>query len=333
MRILFANIMVALLVHGRLSAQPESFAPPGRLIDNGGYKMHLLVEKENNDGPTIIFFHGAGDIALNWNLILPQVGTFATAIAIDQNGEGWSEHGHGMSLIQQVYDSRKVLDKAGFKPPYIVVGHSLGGIIAHLFATTYKNEVDGVVMVDATHPDVVLKIYNKETEKMEWKKMRLTANESIPPIKVEPLDSPKVISSFQLKKDFGDMLNKFSEIDQKRFQWIYNERPWTYVKGQSDTYEAEVFQEMYENYDDYTLGNKPLIVITGGNKKVPKGDDNWSSEELTIHKEKLQKDLLSLSTNSKQIIAKNSGHHIHIDEPEIILSAIRQMIIDIESRK
>ena len=54
----------------------------------GGYKMHYLEAGESKDGPTVIFFYGAGEIALHWNLVLPLVGEFAHAIAIDQNGEG-----------------------------------------------------------------------------------------------------------------------------------------------------------------------------------------------------------------------------------------------------
>ena len=309
-----------------IKSQTNTYPPPGKLVDIGGYKLHIIVDGEKSQGPTVVFFHGAGDIALFWNLVLPKVGKFAKAIAIDQNGEGWSDHGYGMALNQQVYDSHEVLLKGGFDPPYIIVGHSLGGIIANLFAAKYKDEVDGVVLVDATHPDIVLKIYNKETKTLEWKKMRLTADEPIPQIKTEISVEPGEISSYQIKKNFGDKLNKFSERDQKLFNWIYNERPWTYIKGQEDTYEAEIFDEMYKNPKDYHLGETPLIVLTGGAKKLKKGDENWSSEELMNHSILLQKDLLTLSSRSEQIIAKNSGHHIHIDEPEVVVSAIKKLI-------
>lgn len=302
------------------------FPPPGELIDNGGYKMHLLIAGEKLDVPNVIFFHGAGDIALHWNLVLPDVGQFATAVAIDQNGEGWSEHGHGMSLNQQVYDSHEVLRNANIAPPYILVGHSLGGILANLFAVEYSDEVAGVILVDATHPDVVLKIYNTELKKMEWKKMRLTAKDSIPSVIKKSLISPVELSCFQPRRDFGNMLNKFSKKDRELFNWIYNERPWSYVKGQGNTYEAEIFQVMFKNPNNYSLGKTPLIVITGGAKERKEGDENWSSEELMSHSVLLQKDLLNLSSNSEQIIAKKSGHNIHIDEPKLIVTAVKKLV-------
>lgn len=319
--------LLALLLYSQaLFAQEKDFPPPGKMVDMGGYQMHYLEAGENITGPTVIFFHGAGDISLHWNLVLPKVGEFAHAIAIDQNGEGWSEHGHGASLKQQVYDSYRLLQKAGIEGPYIVVGHSLGGILAHQFAVAYKEEVTGVVFVDATHPDVVLKIFNKQNETMEWKKMRLNASKPIPETKTNPITSEREVSSFIPRRDFGDQLANFSAEDQARFNWIYNERPWTYIKGNTSTYEAEIFQEMYEHYDNYSLGTIPLIVISGGKKDAPDGDTNWSSEALIEHSTKLQKSFLKLSDNSRQIITKNSGHSIHLEEPMVIVEAIRGMI-------
>ncbi|WP_299361232.1 alpha/beta hydrolase [Winogradskyella sp.] len=318
--------LIVLFVAINCFSQEKQYPAPGKLVDIGGYNIHLIVQGEDTSGPTVVFFHGAGDIALIWNLVLPKVGSFATAVAIDHAGEGWSDHGYGMSLDQQVFDSHQALKMAGLKPPYIVVGHSLGGILANLFASEYKDDVSGVVLVDATHPDIVLKIYNKSAKKMEWKKMRLTANDTIPEVKKTPLSSIPEVKSFQPKRDFGDMLNKFSESDKKLFHWIYNERPWTYVKGQGNTYEAEIFQRMYSNYDNYNLGDIPLIVISADNKDNPEGDDNWSTDELIEHSQNLQKLLLGLSSNSTHIVASNSGHYIHVDEPDVIVDAIKILL-------
>ena len=319
-------IALILLSTLNASSQIKNYPPPGKLVDVNGYKMHLIVKGEDKKGPTVVFFHGAGDIALNWNLVLPKVGKFAKAVAIDFAGEGWSEHGHGLALNQQVYDTYQALKNAKLNGPYILVGHSLGGIHANLFASKYKEEVLGVVMVDATHPDVVLKIFNRETKKMERKKMRLTANSPIRKVVKTHIYEPKETKSFQGKKDFGNRLDKFSTDDKKLFNWIYNERKWTYVPGESNTYEAEIFQEMFLNKQKYHLGDIPLIVISGGNKSIPEGDKNWSSKQLVEHREFLQKDLLKLSSNNKQIIAKKSGHNIHIDEPKLVAKAIKKMV-------
>ena len=245
---------------------------------------------------------------------------------MDQAGEGWSEHGHGMALNQQVYDARRALSEAGLKPPFIVVGHSLGGILAHLFAARYPSETKGVVLVDATHPDIVLKVYNSKSKQMEWKKMRLTGNKPIPAIDTTGINAPPQTSSFQPQRDFGNSLDKFSKIDQQLFHWIYNERPWTYVKGQGSTYEAEVFQEIYANPKKYHLDNIPVTVITAGNKHIPEGDRNWTTQRLMAHSDSLQRDLLNISKQSRQVFALKSGHQIHLEQPDIIVEELKKMI-------
>jgi len=325
---LISYIITLLSIPIIVNSQPKDYPPPGELIDIGGYNLHLLVEGKNQTGPTVIFFHGAGDIALNWNLVLPLVGEFATAVAIDQAGEGWSDHGHGASLFQQVFDSHQALKVAEFNEPYILVGHSLGGILTNIFAKEYPSEVAGIVMVDATHPDVLLNVFNKESKEFEWKIFRTTANDSIPPVVTTSLIDKPQISTFQPRKDFGDMLEKFSEYDKKLFKWIYNERPWPYVKGYHG-YEAEIFAEMHNQRGKYFLNDIPLIVLTGGQKEHSEGDKYWTAERKKAYSDSLQTDLLNLSNNSKQIIAEKSGHHIHIDEPEVLIKAIKQLVRNI----
>ena len=161
---------------------------------------------------------------------------------------------------------------------------------------------------------------------MEWKKMRLTADQSIPAVIETAVTEPKELSSFMPRRDFGDRLDKFSERDRTLINWIYNERPWTYVKGETNTYEAEIFQEMYTHPEKYKIGAIPLVVISGGNKNLPEGDDNWSAEELDKHRKQLQQDLLMLSADSKHVIAKKSGHQIHIDEPELLVRVIKKLV-------
>jgi len=326
------NTIVPLLLFSILSGTPSSpsvaydSSPPGEFVDMGGYKLHLIANHHSDDqAPTFVFLHGAGDIALVWNLVLPHVNEFGNTVAIDQNGEGWSEHGHGQALNQKAFDTRKALDVAGFAPPFIVVGHSLGGISARLFAKAFPEETQALVLVDATHPDVVLKVLDKATKTMHWRPMREKAKYDIPNIKTEPLPQPKEIQTAPFKMNFGDKYEKFSTIDQQRFTWYYQHRPYTYVKGQSRTYEAEFFKDMYENPSRYHHGNLEVVVLSGGNKAPQEGDDNWSSERLQQHSKALQKDLLNISKNSRQIIAHKSGHHIHIDEPELVVQVLREL--------
>lgn len=310
-----------------LSAQPFH-KPPGELVEVNGYRLHLLMTGAG--GPPVVMFHGAGDIALIWNLVLPQVGKFSQAIAVDHAGEGWSQHGHAIHMWQQAYDTHTALENAGVKGSYILVGHSLGGLLTRVYAQMYPDEVAGVVLVDATHPDVVLRIF--QGGKPSWKRMRETSKgRGIPAVIKTSLGKQSVLKSFQGKRSFGDWLERFSELDQQRFDWIYNERPFTYIAGRS-SYEAETMQIISENPGDYAFGDKPLVVISKGIWTDKEGDDGWSNEALKAESEKLQRQLLSLSSNSRQVIAKKSGHQIHLDQPDLVAEVIRDMVRAIRNK-
>ncbi len=325
-RIVSAYIFICLIGQNLFAQTPQ--AAPGKLVEVNGYKLHLLTEGES--GPPIVMFHGAGDIGLIWNLVLPEVGKFAQAIAVDQAGEGWSEHGHAIHMWQQAYDTHTALQNAGIKGPYILVGHSLGGLLTRVYAHMFPDEVAGVVMVDATHPDVVLRIYQQG--KPAWKRMRETSKgRDIPAVIRSRLSEQPKLETFQARRDFGDLLDKFSQSDQKRFQWIYNERPFSYVKGRS-SYEAETMQLIYEKSEEYAFGDKPLVVISKGIWTKKEGDEGWSNESLKAESERLQGELLGLSTQSRHVIAKESGHQVHIDEPELVVEVIRQLVEELKQQ-
>jgi len=319
MRIFVSAYVIAFFT---LNIQAQTLPPPGKLIEVNGYNLHLI--SEGSGGPTVVLFHGAGDIALIWNLVLPELGEHTRAVAVDQAGEGWSDHGHAIHMWQQAYDTHTALQKAGIPGPYILVGHSLGGLLTRVYTKLYPDEVVGIVLVDATHPDVVLKIY--EDGQPSWKRMRQTSRgRAIPAIDRSRLAQKPELSSFQPRRDFGDQLAKFSESDKKRFDWFYNQRPFSYVKGRS-SFEAETMQLIHENSPEYSFGERPLTVLSKGVWTPKEGDSNWNNEALRKESVRLQKDLLKLSKNSRQVIAHGSGHQIHIDDPALVVAVIVEMI-------
>src|SRR5215475_394970 len=134
-------------------SQPEQppFPPPGRLVDVGGWRLHLNCTGEARASqPTVILEAGLGDFSVEWSLVQPGVAKFARVCSYDRAGDGWSELGpHPRTLRQIVYELHTLLDKAGVKPPLVVVGHSYGGWLVRLYASTYPADVAGMVLVEA----------------------------------------------------------------------------------------------------------------------------------------------------------------------------------------
>ncbi|WP_059283765.1 alpha/beta fold hydrolase [Bacillus coahuilensis] len=124
--------------------------PPGQLVDVGDFKLH--IHKQGTGSPTIILESASGSASNVWHDIPNELATFATVVTYDRGGYGWSEKASsdrtGVNIAKELYSALKKEDIEG---PYILVGHSLGGMYSRLFAKLYSDEVEGVVLIDSRH--------------------------------------------------------------------------------------------------------------------------------------------------------------------------------------
>ena len=132
----------------------EETAPPefeGK-VDVGGYKLYLHCLGAGS--PTVVLEAGGDDVAETWSLVQPEVARFTRACAYDRAGLGQSDPGpeprNGLQIVKELHT---LLANAGVEGPYVLVGHSLGGMYVRLFADRYPEDVVGLVLVDSSHID------------------------------------------------------------------------------------------------------------------------------------------------------------------------------------
>lgn len=127
----------------------REYPAPGRMVDVGGYRMHLDVMGEGRGGPTVILDAGAQSASFQWGWVQPEVAEGARVVAYDRPGQGWSEEPlERLDAGERAEDLHEALDRAGIEGPYVVVGHSMGSLSARAFAERYPDEVVGAVLVD-----------------------------------------------------------------------------------------------------------------------------------------------------------------------------------------
>ena len=130
------------------------FPPPGRLVDVGGYRLHLLVTGEERPGPTVILDAGMISFSSNWAWVQPELSRVARVVALDRAGLGWSDRGPDpRDAGQSAKELQTALERLGVQGPYVVAGHSYGGLAVRAFAALHPDEVAGMVLVDGSHPD------------------------------------------------------------------------------------------------------------------------------------------------------------------------------------
>jgi pimeloyl-ACP methyl ester carboxylesterase len=125
---------------------------PGRLVDVGGFRLHLHCA--GSGAPAVVMDAALAGSSISGSLIQPDVARLTRACSYDRAGFGWSDAGPMPRTAGRVADELRVLlDRGGVAPPFVLVGHSFGGLVMRIFAARYRGEVSGLVLVDPAHPE------------------------------------------------------------------------------------------------------------------------------------------------------------------------------------
>ena len=153
----------------------------GGLVDLGGWRLHINCSGQvAASQPAVILEAGAGDFSVDWSLVQPLVARFVRVCSYDRAGAGWSDLGpRPRTMRQQVWELHALLEGAGEKSPFVLVGHSYGGWLVRLFAEKYPVEVAGVVLIDAGAEDPVRVLPGGKVTRAS----ELAKGQPVPPVK------------------------------------------------------------------------------------------------------------------------------------------------------
>ena len=129
----------------------RAYPPPGRLVDLGTHRLHLL--EAGHGSPTILLEAGLMSTVLSWSKLQRTLAGSFRVVSYDRAGLGWSELGPMPRTADRIVDElHTLLERAAIAPPYVLVGHSFGGLTMPLFAARFPDEVSGMVLVDPVVP-------------------------------------------------------------------------------------------------------------------------------------------------------------------------------------
>ena len=282
---------------------------PGKLVTVGGRKMH--IDCSGVGSPTVILDSGLGDSYYAWHKVQPAIARFTRVCSYDRAGIGYSEASGGprtsRTFAGQLHD---LLRAAEIAPPYLLAGHSMGGFDVRIFASLYRQEVAGVVLVDSSHPD----------------------QQSRLPPELRNLDASWIREQefFEFTMPFGlPRLLGFCGNDAAERAASCN----FHSLRESIAELKSISESAAEAGASGMLDDLPLIVLT----QDPNAPQYDPPEDLvkpaSAAWQQMQKELAQLSTRSTQIIAKNSGHYIQLDRPDVVIGAIRTMVDQARDRK
>lgn len=300
--------------------------PPGKMVDIGGWKIHLNCTGEaKRNQPTIILEAGAGDFSVEWALVQPRVAEFARVCSYDRAGDGWSEMGpYPRTMHQLVYELRTLLEKSSERGPFLLIAQSFGGVVARLYQSTYPNDVAGMMLIDAGRLDP-LRYINGSLVRLN----ETATGRPIPPVKTDnPLRESDIPANARQQMEAGarSLVTRANESRDKLPDEAKRMRVWAlgtikHVAAYVNPFEAEELALMIAAVKDkeYPLGDLPLTVITAGRAQ-------YDDAQIQQDHMRSQAAMAKLSRNGKQIVATESGHHVHIDQPQLVTDAIRDLL-------
>lgn len=286
----------------------QRYPLPGELIDIGGYGLHLNCTGERQkDQPIVIIEAGSGSISADWVFVQPEISKFTRVCTYDRAGLGWSDPGpEPRSSQQYATELHTLLVKADEEPPYVLVAHSYGGHTVRIYTEAHTKDVVGMILVDTRHPTIMMPA--GEMSAGQWKLWEIFAR----------------CGFFRLmgKQAWESRVPSMSKISNYPYkillvpQYFETGRLESFVTIESDKQAAETGP----------FGDLPLVVIS---HEIPDLFASLPPSEMEAAEEIWQtgqRDLTNLSTNTKFLIAEGSGHNISVENPMIIIEAVRSMI-------
>jgi pimeloyl-ACP methyl ester carboxylesterase len=284
----------------------KDFPPYGKLIDIGGRSIQLDCR---GTGTPVVVFESGMDLngSLSWSKVHDEVARTTRACAYSRAGMLWSDpapgHRNGLAVAA---DLHATLERAGEMPPFVLVGHSLGGPYVLIYTERYGGEVAGLVLVDPSHPDQI-------------ERFRRVAKEDFTAL--DPLAHVLARLSWTGINRIGIAV---AQDASKERQILAAFRPTTFaaavreVEGRFETFaQAGAVRD---------LGDRPVIVLTAGQSPL---SGRLSAEQDSLRQElwmQMHDEIASWSSNGVNRLVPDSSHYIHQTKPDAVVQAVEEVV-------
>lgn len=299
-------------------------AAPGRLIDVGRRRLHLY--EQGSGSPAVILEAGIAGTSLGWALVQPEIAKFTCVCSYDRAGLGWSDAASSApSVSDAISDLHGLLSRANVPPPYVLVGHSFGALLVRAYAQRISEEVAGLILVDP-----VSIAYWSDCSAHEKARLALGARFSrrgallarfgVVRLALSALLSggrlfPKLISRASAGRGRGTVERLVGEVRKlPREVWPSIASHWS---------DPKCFRAMAAALESLPANARevlkttvpaqiPVVVLSAANSTALELEERerWVRE----------------SHNGRHVIVPNSGHWIQLEQPQIVVDAVRDLV-------
>ena len=284
-------------------------------MDVGGHRIYL--EDAGGQGPVVVMDAGLGHTSATWTFVVPEVARFARAVVYDRAGYGWSEAGPlPRTSLTIAAELRSALNEAGIPGPYVLVGHSFGGLNMCAFAFAYPQDVSGLVLVDALSESITARNpgelrYFVQVNRVKYRVLSLTARSGL-------------LRALAATGHGGPRYIRTLPVDRRSPALAAMLRA-TYATARQET--EALWAGIAEVHAARRPLQAPIIVLSHGKPDLFTGRMSPRDVEQAekVWRE-MQAELATLSERGEFIVVPESGHKIQLDRPEAVVAAIRSVL-------
>lgn len=285
------------------------FQPPGRLVDVDGHRMHINCVGDGT--PTVVIIPALGASSAAWLAVQDALAAQTAVCMYDRPGLGWSDAvATWPTAAGMARELHGLLEASQVAPPFVIAGHSMGGLVARMFTHMYPDEVTGLALVDSSHPQQQRRVAPAWLQDYRGGKLAEVALDF-----ARPLGLRRVLSRLR-QGPACDAQAAFALSSRSRRASAKELLAINSVCRQTARVAAD-------------LGDLPLAVISSSERdpNYPDGSRGQRARSRFYRGWiQLQDELAALSAESVHVTAANAGHHVQRDDPDLVASSISDLV-------
>ncbi len=275
--------------------------PPGIFVEVNGLRMHLVCMGQGS--PTVVLESGLSNSWLDWYKVQPEVARLTRVCAYDRAGVGWSDPSPGPRTSRVFAEElHTLLHNAGVAPPFVLVGHSMGGLDVRMYASLYRAEVAGMVLVESSHPDQARRLPGFDRANAQ-RRRQIVRDRNLMPFGI-----PRLLG--WCGSWYGSKVPGPAAL--RGFDCTVRQKEGTLAE--MDGFNTDLDQVRAT----VSLGDMPLVVISQAPLSA-------AAKPFLAHWYPMQDELARLSSRASHVFAQGSGHMIALDRPDVVTAAIREV--------
>jgi len=299
----------------------------------GGRRMN--IQCLGNGSPTVIFEQGLGAHILTWDKVAPAIASVTKTCVYDRAGEGFSDPSGRPATAENIdRDLHSLLRADGISGPVVLVGHSIGGLYATLFADEYPDDVAGLVLIDPSFAGQgawVTSPQNIQAFTEDYKQQVAELNRCIAATQATPITENDPACPWQFSP-------QRTAVQRIYLGYAFGH----HYKWEEELSELEAFHsvgssrsedEIEEERAHRSFGQMPLIVLTAG--KRPPLQEGQTTQKQATEDDSWRKGhdrLAARSLQGKSLVVSDASHFIQVDRPDAVISAIQEVISKVRAK-